>query len=203
MRLNRWAVIAAVACLCCAPQTADALIFNYTDLTTYLAAAGPQLGISFSEVPPLTFLGAQYAGQGVTFTEGDDLTLSSSSFVVDGFGAQGTNNFFDISFGSATYSAGFDYPGALRIDLYQGASFLGSSDDFGGVGGGFFGGVVSTTPFDRIVVTDWYVADVYIDEMYYGGVGAVVPEPSSLVLLGCGLAGLAGFRVRRKTSKNS
>lgn len=191
-------LLLAGAFLSLAPLTANAVIFNYTDLATYLASAGAQTTISFDEVPAGTTLGAQYAG--VNFNEGDDRTLASASFLVDGFGAEGINNFFDISFSASKYSVGFDYPGAIRIDLYQGVTFLGSSDDFGGVGGGFFGGVISDVAFDRVVVTDWYVADVFVDEMHYGDT-APVPEPSSLVLLGTGLAGLAGFRLRRGAKK--
>lgn len=198
MNTRVWSLAMAAALVCLAPVTANAVIFNYTDLATYLAAAGAQTTISFDEVPLGTTLVAQYAG--VNFNEGDDLTWADVAFFVDGIGARGTNNFFDISFSSAKYSVGFDYPGAIRIDLYQGASFLGSSSDFGGVGGGFFGGVVSDAAFDRIVVTDWFAPDVFVDEMHYGAT-APVPEPSSLVLLGTGLAGFAGFRLRRKASK--
>jgi hypothetical protein len=61
--------------------------------------------------------------------------------------------------------------------------------DFGATGGNSYGGSVSTA-----------LSGVYADSMTMGSSDVVVtptPEPSSMMLLGSGLLGLAGLRRRK------
>jgi hypothetical protein len=149
--------------------SAPAQITSYSDKPSYDAAVGAHATISFSEIPTGSILGTQYQPQGVTFIDGNDQTLFNGAFVVDGVGVAG-NGRVDVSFGGPQTHVGVEFPGALAIDLCSGTTFLDQSIHFAGAGAGFFGGVVSSLPFDRAVLRDWYDDAVYIDELHFGGV---------------------------------
>ena len=105
---------------------------------------------------------------------------------------------FELSFASSIFSLGFDFPGALVIELYDGATLVGTSDNFGSSGAGFFGGVLSTVAFNRAIVFDHCCAAVFADDMHFGAGVRVVPEPSTAALLGFALAALSFLRRRRR-----
>jgi hypothetical protein len=81
--------------------------------------------------------------------------------------------------------------------LYSGATLLDISSQFAGVGSGFFGGAVST-PFDRVVLIDWFDDVVFIDNLHFGN--AVVPIPAAIWLFGSGLLGMVGIARRKKAA---
>ena len=62
---------------------------------------------------------------------------------------------------------GVEYPGAVRFRLYDGATLVYTSSNFGGAGVGFFAGI-SGVSFDRALIDDWFLPDVYIDNLHFG-----------------------------------
>ena len=83
---------------------------------------------------------------------------------------------------------------ATTISVFSGASFLGSLS-YNGVPDpvftGGFAGIQSTSPFDRVAVSFNSVAPAFaLDNIRI----SAIPEPSTWLLLGSGLAGLACWR---------
>jgi hypothetical protein len=165
-------VVSIAAVLGALGAVATAQVTSFTDHPSWAAAAGQPATIHFTEVPVGTVLGAHYAAQGLTFTDGADLVILDPAFVVDGTGVNGQGS-IEVSFAAPKTSIGAHFPGALRIDLYSGPNLVGSSAAFGGMGSGFFGGVTSGTPFTRAVLVDWFEPVVFIDELHFGGGAAV------------------------------
>ena len=60
-----------------------------------------------------------------------------------------------------------NFPGAVRIYGYMGSTLVFQSNDFGGSGTGFFGGVISDIAFDRVEIMDWMDDSVYPDDVFY------------------------------------
>lgn len=171
-----------------AASSAQAIaLVNFTNKNQFIQTVGPLSVINFKKTPG-TVLGNQYQSLGVTFTDGNDTILTSPAFITDGFGARGSGS-FSIAFSTPITEVGFDFPGALVIDLFKGSNFLGSSSQFGGQGSGFFGGisVPSSLSFDRIVVRDWFDNSAFIDNMYV----TIVPEPLTIL----GTATAIGFGI--------
>ena len=168
-----------------------AIITEFVSLGAYNAAVGAHTIITFTEVPIGSTLTSQYSGLGVTFSDGNDTTRSDSAFVVDGVGAAG-NGRFDLSFSTQSTHIGAEFPGALRIELYNDANLLATSSDFAGSGSGFFGGVLST-PFNRVVLIDWFDDLVFIDNLHFG-----VPEPCTFTLTTLALLGLVAHGHHRR-----
>jgi hypothetical protein len=170
-------------------------IESYTSLAAYNAAVGPHTVIDFTDLATETILSDQYAGLGVLFTDGDDRASDDPAFVADG---RGVNGFGPISltFTTPVNTLAAEFPGGLVIDLYDGPTLVGTSDQFGGAGAGFFGGV-SDISFNRAVLRDPVDERVFIDNLHFGFTAAVIPVPGAVVLgvLGAGLA--AGLRRRR------
>ena len=118
-----------------------------------------------------------------------------------------------INFNKATRAFGFDYFDTDVTDSYQvnlpgGAFYNNPPFAFatfgGGASTGFFG-LVSSTPFTSVVITNvqrgGYISDEGIDNVLTNGAGSVVggvPEPTTWALLvgGFGLVGVAARRRR-------
>ena len=79
----------------------------------------------------------------------------------------------------------------MAIELYNNDQLIYSNLFFPGSGTGFFGGIVSTVPFDEAVIFDFFDDQINIDEIYFG-----VPSPSAIALLGLGSL-ISGGRRRR------
>jgi len=168
---------------------ASAAVTDYTSKAAWQAAAGPYTTIDFTGFAPGTIITNQYASLGVIFTEGNDRINKLQSFVNDGWGLNGVIDTFTLAFSQPMYTIACEFPGTLQIRLYyQGTLFHTNPNTFGGVGSGFFGGMVSDQPFDRAVVLDPQGA-VFVDDLHFG---QGIPAPAALPLLG--LALLAGRR---------
>jgi hypothetical protein len=180
----------------------------YDDLALYNAAVGSHPIISFSDVEgivtPGEILYDQYLGVAVTFADGavtgdgdDDVVLANAAFITDLFGVN-ANGAIEIEFTAPQLHLGVEFPGDLRIELFQGPTLIWSSlsmGDFGGPGLGHFGGVKADPGdwFDRVILSDPVDGLAFIDNLHY----AVIPEPSVLALLAFGGLGL-GLRARRR-----
>jgi len=187
-------LIAVTVCLT-QSTTADAAVINYTDLATYNAAVGPHTIITFQEFPPGTVLDTEYLPLGVTF-DGTDMILASPALITDGVGDRG-NGRIELLFSSYQTHIGAEFPGALTIQIFDGATLVGTSQNFAGSGTGFFGGILSDVPFNRAILTDWVDDFVLIDNLHFGTT-QVVPEPTTLALCGLIGVGLAGYGWRRR-----
>lgn len=146
----------------------------------------PYQTISFTEFASGTIITDQYSDLGIMFTDGNDLLINNAtSFPQDGFGLRGgingANDVIHISFTSPHYAIAAFYPGAMRIELYNDGSLIYTSSDFGGIGNNFFGGVISTTPFDAAIIRDWFDSTMFIDNLYLSNVA--IPAPGALSLL--------------------
>ena len=126
----------------------------------------------------------QYARLGVHFVDGYDFVLCCDyeTFPQDGAGLDG-NELVDLVFDVPMHSIAADFPGMLTIDLYYEGEFFYRSSVFGGSGIGWFGGLVSTEPFDRAVISD-YDDNVAIDDLHFG---PPIPAPSAVFIVGAAL----------------
>ena len=59
-------------------------------------------------------------------------------------------------------------PERLPFDLYDGDSHVGYMCSPGTIEGPAFGGLISSVPFDRVVMTDHIGSDPFIDNLYFG-----------------------------------
>jgi hypothetical protein len=182
-------VLNAIVFVILTTTVSKATITNYSSLPEYFTVVGPHQIIYFTELAVGTVLSDQYVLQSVTFADGDDVVYSSTHLITDGVGVN-ANGRIDLLFSTPQTHIGVEFPGAIRIEIYNGATLIGTSIDFAGSGEGFFGGIVSTEPFNRAVLLDWADGTAYIDNLYYE-----IPEPGTILLVGLG--GLALFRKRR------
>jgi hypothetical protein len=182
---------ALVAATCASIARAD--IVEYRDKEEWEAAAGAWSTADFTGFPDNTPIDEQYAYLGVHFVDGYDFVVldpGHTTFPNDGAGLDG-NELVDLVFDALMYSIAADFPGTLTIDLYYEGEFFYRSNYFGGSGIGWFGGLVSTEPFDRALIWD-YDEQVNVDDLHFG---PPIPAPSALCIMGAAL--LVARRWRR------
>jgi hypothetical protein len=92
-------------------------------------------------------------------------------------------------------------PDTFRLDAFNAAAVLVASDTESAPGGAYAQLSVSGAGITRVVVTELGGVGVFVlDDLSFtpAVVGGVVPEPSSLALLGFSTAALVGWRLRRR-----
>lgn len=183
-----------LAALACPALPAHAGVTEFSDRAEWEAAVGAFTTIDFTGFPAFTIITDQYQDLGVTFTDGNDVTFFTPSFVNDNWGLDG-NGDIHLSFDRPQVWIGVDFPGVVRVLLFSGGELIHFSSFFSagpdGVGG--FAGLVSTELFDAAVILDPFDDAVFIDDLHFG-----VPAPPSLALLALGAAWFG--RRRRRVS---
>jgi hypothetical protein len=183
-------VLTAILAAVCT-STLPAEVVEYDEKDEWEAAAGAFSTADFTGFPDNTPIDEQYAYLGVHFVDGYDFVVLGSSFPNDGAGLDG-NELVDLVFDAPMYWIAADFPGTLTIDLYYEGEFFYQSNYFGGSGIGWFGGLVSTEPFDRAVIWD-FDEQVNLDDLHFG---PPIAAPSVLSIVGAGF--LTARRRRRQ-----
>jgi hypothetical protein len=191
--------------------SASAQITSFIDSAAWQAAVGNFERIGFDEVPAGTPIGTAFTALGVTFPE-NEVNVFDAAFLNDGLGVEGESGgggAIEVLLAAPIQAIACDYPGAITIRLFSGTTQLGQSIDFGGTGGGFFGGVTSQQSFDRVIIYDWFDWDgsnpdtsaTFIDDLlfeppalgslgteYCAGVANSTGLPADLQVLGSAVA---------------
>ena len=179
-----------LAALACPALPTHAGVTEFIDRAEWEGAVGEFTTIDFTGFPEFTIITDQYQDLGVTFTDGNDVTFFTPSFVNDDWGLVG-NGDIHLSFERPQVWIGVDFPGSIRVLLFSGGELIHFSSIFAADPVGGFGGLVSSELFDAAVILDPFDDLVFIDDLHFG-----VPAPPSLALLALGAAWF-GRRRRR------
>lgn len=184
-KLHLGALIATVF----AASVANGAVINYTDYSAWSAAAGAHTTLNFVGLASGTPVTNQYSGLGATFSGAE--SLQTGSFVNDGYGIfapQGDPIVLNLTTPSTAIAT--HYPGAVMFKLYMDANLIGVSDNFGGSGTGFFGGIVSDAAFNKVEFFDWYINPGYYDDIHYNAGESAVPGPAAAIPFVLGMLAL-------------
>ena len=174
-------------------QVTYGAVVEYTDKLTWHNSAGGFDTITFTELPANTWITNQYAHLGVTFTDGSNqVAYMPGAFVNDDYGLTGALDETTLEFSQPMYAIAADFPGLLTFQLYFQNQLIYQSTDFGGGGAGWFAGLVSDRPFDRVRMYD-PTSDFFIDDLHFG---PAIPAPGVLAL-----AAIAGAFSSRRTRR--
>ena len=153
---------------------------EFTDKDEWIAAVGQFTTIGFTGFEIGTFITNQYADLGILFTDGNDsIQFSPTAFPNDEWGLDG-NGDIAVAFDTPQLWIGVDFPGFMRLELYDEGRLIYRSSNFlpGGVGN--FAGLLSNDLFDAAVLID-PAGEAEIDDLHFG-----VPAPGTLALLALG-----------------
>jgi len=177
--------------------TADVVSFEVSE--DWFAQVGDQYDtITFEGFHYPEQVGETYAEWGVHFESWVIFSGDGVGFEVyeDGWGAVGPESWI-IRFDEPQSWFATDHPGEVRFALYADGVLVGTSDDFGSGGPGWFGGVISDVAFDEVRIDDPFpdLGDILaVDNMYWGG--PVIPSPPAVAVFMA--FGLGAARRRRR-----
>jgi hypothetical protein len=147
-------------------------VLHFTVKSQWQSAVGSYETITFSEYyPPQTIITGQYATKGLQFTDGVYFTGTGGSFIIDGvglraFGPAEEDDFIIISAKKSLTAIGIDYPGFLEMSIYAGQTLVYATDWQGGGGQGTFRGLISSVPFDYIILND-PIGGIAVDDLFF------------------------------------
>ena len=158
---------------------AHAGVQEFTDKDEWINAVGEFTTVDFTGFDVATFITDQYADLGILFTDGNDSIQHTVSFLNDEWGLDG-NGDISVAFDTPQLWIGVDFPGFMRIELYDEGRLIYTSSNFlpGGVGN--FAGLFSNASFDAAVLID-PANEAAIDDLHFG-----VPTPGSMALFALG-----------------
>jgi MYXO-CTERM domain-containing protein len=180
--------VALVVLLSCPFATKALGGFTYvSSFAQWQAFAPVYTTIDFTDLQKGEWLSDQYLDLGVNFIDGG-FAEQSSLYPQDSFGVYGAC-YMDIAFDSPQYAIGSHHPGSMRFDIYFGSTLLYTSLSTGS-GLNNFRGVLSTQPFDRVVMRGDTLGPpscdpISVDNIYFSS----VPGPGALPLLALGCLG--------------
>ena len=190
MKINSSTTVACALLLLSAPAGADVIVQEFTDANEWESAVGEFSTINFDTLPGGTPLDDQYAHLGVTFGPWVWEIAGEKAISPEPHGS--IQVFFDEPQAWAAFEPGFN----LGVRLFSEGKMIYESElgAFGKHDGTPFGGVISSKPFDEMVI---YRPTIFggdggttIDALHWG-----IPAPGSLALLA--LAGMVGPSRRR------
>lgn len=163
--------------------------YNTEDRDQWFADVGGLDNVSivdFVGFEDLTPISNQWAHLGVNFT-GDVFTSGESNIIYpnDGWGCEGYPD-INVTFDEPINWIGVDMPGGTTIQLYINDQFIHQTIHLGGSGTGFFGGIISDEPFNRVRFSTEGAHAEFLDDIYFGPVIAI-PTPASILALGIAL----------------
>jgi MYXO-CTERM domain-containing protein len=161
----------------CAPSSAT--VTRYINRTVWQSAIGDDTQITFQGFPEHTLITDQYADLGVLFTDRHDFIRYNDSFLNDGVGLGSTDLIYGtihMSFAEPLYAIASDFLGIIDIQLFSDGRMIYGSDPFDD-SQSRFGGLISTVPFDAVVIRDPSNGVVVIDDLYFG---PPIPAPGAL-----------------------
>jgi hypothetical protein len=168
---------------------------EFKDRDAWFASVEALTTITFTELPNGTFVTNQYDELGVLFTDGLDIILCcGNNFPNDGSGLNGVTS-TALTFTMPQYSIAVDFPGAAQLRLFSAGALIYTSSWFGISGVGNFGGLISSQPFDAVLITDPVDNALVIDDLHFG-----VPAPGAPSLLAAGALWLDRRHRRRRAS---
>jgi len=141
------------------------------------------------------FVSNQYESLGVMFPDAEEWAYAFDGFQIDGWGCKGAldgDADIHLKFLQPQYAVGAWFPGKLFAKLYWQGELIYSSQSLDSAPLTYdFGGIVSTQPFDEVVLWD---SDgfVFVDDIKFS---STVPAPGAAVIL---LAGALRGRGRRR-----
>jgi hypothetical protein len=194
-RIRNHLLLLSALSILLAATAASGDVIEFTDASKWQDAVGEFTTIDFTQHPAGTIITDQYEDLGILFTDGNDVILDSSVFLNDGFGLWGPA--FDdvtVEFETVQRWIAVDFPGAVVIQLYCDGELLFESRLFGGSGEGFFGGLISSEPFDAAFIFDPTLDGVAIDDLHFG---PPIPAPPAGAVILMSII-LAGRRRRRE-----
>ena len=150
---------------------------EFTDKAAWEAAVGEFTTITFTELPENTWVTDQYADLGVLFTGDSDSIRHGSWFQNDGVGLDG-NLEIRLEFDVPHRWIAADFPGLVDYKLYRDGEFLYRSDEFGSGAIFSFGGIISSEPFDMVIIDDPVDSAPFLDDLHFG-----IPTPGAMPLL--------------------
>jgi hypothetical protein len=191
---SRACIVGLIACFC--SLTASAATTTYTSQSTWLAAVDnvtvEQFIVPFNQ-------SAQFLSLGYSIDDGS-VSVAGSSDSSWGGSAQGAINITFNTPGTttpATVSAVLVLPnneGTTRIRAFDtSGNELAMVDQFSGIRpytDTDYAGFTSTEGIARLELDLTNVGNVLIEEIYFGDLIPVVPEPTAISLLACGIAGI-------------
>lgn len=205
----------AVAGFALAQSAGATTLTEFTDNFTFRGQLAASTTVGFGGLADNSRVTGQYSPWGVTFVDGDDrIRLSATDFPNDGRGLSGGSS-TEILFGNHWNAIGFNIPGEVQLQLFDGNTAVGQVLTFGrsgaasgsasggrlAGGGSSFGGVISDTAFNRVIISDPVNGTTDLDDLTFGGsTVAPVPVPMSAILLGTALVGVGFVGRRRKTA---
>lgn len=160
--------------------SAQAVVSSTFSYDNWQGMVGEFTTIDFTGYPNNTPITNQYAGLGITFAT-PTFIFATSGFVNDGWGIDGPAGIHILFRESQSWLA-IHHGGNAYFNLYSHGSLIGTSafDPVGGIGS--FLGVVSTQPFDEVVITKPEIYGIHfaVDDLHWGN---QVPAPGALVFI--------------------